>query len=210
MIRFSGQNLSCVRARRAVFENLSFRIDGGQVMVLTGANGSGKTSLLRVMAGLLAPVAGVLSWGNEEEMPDDALHWVGPENALKPDLTVQENLEFWLTLSPSSGGRNKVGGGTAIDSALLRLNMTHLADTPVRYLSAGQRRRAALCRLFLAPRPLWLLDEPETGLDSMNVAALRDAVRHHTVGGGMVVIATHRADLWNADIFLEMNGGGSS
>lgn len=197
MIRFSGQNLSCVRARRAVFENLSFRIDGGQVMVLTGANGSGKTSLLRVMAGLLAPVAGVLSWGNEEDMPNDALHWVGPENALKPDLTVQENLEFW-------------GQGTDTKAALTRLDMTNLATIPVRYLSAGQRRRAALCRLFLAPRPLWLLDEPETGLDSVNVSALRDAVRHHAAVGGMVVIATHRAELWNADIFLEMNGGGIS
>lgn len=190
MIRFSGQNLTCIRAHSTVFKNLSFCIESGQALALTGANGSGKTSLLRVMAGLLAPERGALAW-NDAAMPDDVIHWAGPDIALKTDLTVKENLEFW-------------GLGADTDAALSRLNMGALADTPVRFLSFGQRRRASLCRLFLTPRPLWLLDEPETGLDAQNAQALRALVREHTHGGGMAVIATHRPELWGADVELEM------
>ena len=190
MARFSGQNLTCIRVHSTVFENLSFCIESGQVMALTGANGSGKTSLLRVMAGLLAPVAGTLSW-DDGAMPEDAVHWAGPDNALKPDLSVRENLEFW-----------GLGADTAV--ALARLNMGALADTPVRFLSFGQRRRASLCRLFLTPRPLWLLDEPETGLDTQNAQTLRALVKQHAADGGMAVIATHRPELWGADVELEM------
>lgn len=188
---FSGHSLSCLRAQSLVFEDISFAVERGRVLALTGANGSGKTSLLRVMAGLLAPAAGHIAWDGKENAPEDSIHWAGPDNALKPDLTVKENLEFW---EPSAD----------MDSALTRLDMAGLADTPVRYLSFGQRRRASLCRLFLSPRPLWLLDEPETGLDAQNAQAMQALVKQHVCGGGMAVIATHRPDVWGADITLEM------
>jgi len=160
-------------------------------MALTGANGSGKTSLLRIMAGLLAPAAGTITWDNEDSVPDGAMHWAGPDNALKSDLSVRENLEFW-------------GAGANVDAALARLDMQMFAETPVRYLSFGQRRRASLCRLFLSQRPLWLLDEPETGLDDESAQSLRTIVRQHANDGGMVVIATHRPDVWDSDTGLEI------
>lgn len=189
LMTFSGHRLSCLRAQSLVFEDISFAIERGRMLALTGANGSGKTSLLRVMAGLLPPASGALRWDGRDAIPEGAVHWAGPDNALKPDLTVRENLSFW---------------GGAVDAALANMNMSSFADTPVRYLSFGQRRRAALCRLFLIPRPLWLLDEPETGLDSASAQALRAQVRGHVEGGGMAVIATHRPDVWDADITLEM------
>jgi heme exporter protein A len=195
---FSGHSLSCLRGQSLVFEDISFSVAPGKMLALTGANGSGKTSLLRVMAGLLPPASGTLLWNGKDEMPEGAVHWIGPDNALKPDLTVTENMEFWFSSQPLPSGRGK------IVTALLQLSLSPFADTPVRCLSVGQKRRAALCRLFLSPRPLWLLDEPETGLDAASAEKLRGLVRTHVDGGGIAVIATHRPDVWGADSHLDM------
>jgi len=194
MTSFSGQNLTCQRGDTIVFAKLSFHVGGGQVLLLHGANGSGKTSLLRVMAGLLPPRAGALDWQGEKPLIYSR-HWIGTANPLKPDLTVAENLNFWSRTSDTS---------ISVTPVLDQMNMSALSHKLVRHLSAGQKRRANLCRLLLSPRPLWLLDEPETGLDADNAHLLHDLVTAHTQQGGIAVIASHRRDLWSTAQILTM------
>lgn len=189
MNRFSGHDLTCIRGERTVFQGLGFSVASGEALVLTGANGSGKSSLLRLMAGLLRPAAGAVRWDDADAFADpDAhharLHYVGHLDAVKPVLTVAENVSFWAAMR---GGGN-VGG------ALAAFGVGHLADVPGRFLSAGQKRRVALARVLAAPAPLWLLDEPATALDKAATALLREAIAGHRATGGMVVVSTH-ADL---------------
>lgn len=185
---FSGTGLACVRGERLVFEELSFRTRTGEALLLTGPNGSGKSSLLRLMAGLIAPTAGRLEW-NGVPVSDDPdahrarLHYVGHLDALKPALTVSENLEFYAALH----GRDAGG----IGEALAAFDLERLRATPARFLSQGQRRRAALARLLAAPAPLWLLDEPTLGLDDASLGRLAAALSAHLAGGGCIVAATH-------------------
>lgn len=156
-------------------------------MALTGANGSGKTSLLRAMAGLLQAEGDVL-WEGQALQPDD-IHWAGTDDPLKGDLTVAENLRFFSSSIPRYE----------------TLNLNDLSCMPVRYLSRGQVRRVSLSRLFLTYKPVWLLDEPETGLDEDNLRRMSNAVRRHVNNGGVAVIGTHRPDVWNADITLDLS-----
>ena len=185
---FSGHGLACRRGGRLVFEGLDFALEPGGALLLTGPNGSGKSSLLRVMAGLTPPVAGNLAW-NGESLADDPgahrarLHFVGHLDALKPVLTAGETLAFWVAV--------RGGERAAVTRALARFHLEPLADLPCRFLSAGQRRRLALARLVASPAPLWLLDEPSTGLDEASTADLLAAIAEHRRGGGMVVAATH-------------------
>lgn len=195
MEEFTGQNLVCVRAERVVFANLSFALADGGAIRLSGANGSGKSSLLRVMARLLPVAAGSLAWNGAslDEDPDahDArLAYVGHQDAIKPLLTVAENVAFWARL----GGGGPGGSGApaaAASRGLAAMGLEGMADIPCRLLSAGQRRRLALARLFAAPGKLWLLDEPTVGLDAASVAALEAGLAAHREEGGMVVLATH-------------------
>ncbi|HVO13703.1 MAG TPA: heme ABC exporter ATP-binding protein CcmA [Alphaproteobacteria bacterium] len=185
--RFTGHDLSCIRAERLVFQGVGFDIASGGALKLTGPNGSGKSSLLRLMAGLLRPASGTLAWngGDPADEPGEfraALRYLGHQDAVKPALTVAENLDFWASLA---GAR---GDGTA---ALSAFGLAALAPLPARFLSAGQRRRLALARLVAAPGRLWLLDEPTVGLDRASVAALEAAVARHRDAGGLVVVATH-------------------
>jgi heme exporter protein A len=166
--RFIGHDLSCIRAERLVFTGVDFDLAAGGALRLTGANGSGKSSLLRIMAGLLRPAAGSLVWngGDPAAEPGEfraALRYLGHQDAIKPALTVAENLAFWARLAP----------------------------VPARFLSAGQKRRLALARLIVAPGRLWLLDEPTVGLDRASVAALEAALARHRDAGGLIVLATH-------------------
>jgi len=191
MTTFSGRDLSCIRGERLVFQGLNFSIDAGDALVLIGPNGSGKSTLLRVMAGLLKPATGHLAW-NGEPVNDDPeehrgrLHYVGHHDAIKPVLTVTENLTFWAGLHASGDG-----AALAVEKALDILSIPHLAEIPGRFLSAGQKRRANLARIFAAPAPVWLLDEPTTALDKASIARLEDAIAEHRAGGGMVVLSTH-------------------
>ncbi len=195
MEEFTGQNLVCIRAERVVFANLSFGLTDGGAIRLSGANGSGKSSLLRLMARLLPAAAGSLAWNGAslDEDPDahDArLAYVGHQDAIKPLLTVAENVAFWARLS--GGGSGAPGGPAAAAShGLSAMGLEAMADIPCRLLSAGQRRRLALARLFAAPGKLWLLDEPTVGLDAASVAALEAGLAAHREEGGMVVLATH-------------------
>jgi heme exporter protein A len=187
---FTGAGLACVRGERLVFEHLSFRAAAGEALLLTGPNGSGKSSLLRLMAGLLRPESGTLAWGDlavrdDPEAHRARIHYLGHLDAIKPALTVGENLAFYAALR---GHRADAG---AIPHALACLDLERLADTPARFLSQGQRRRAALARLLAAPAPLWLLDEPTLALDDASLARLGTVLSDHLAHGGYLVAATH-------------------
>ncbi len=180
-------DLACVRGGRAVFRDLSFRLARGDALIVGGPNGSGKTSLLRLLAGLLPPAAGTISISAEGTQIADReerakfIGWLGHYDGAKPQLTPREALRFFARLY-----------GTASDPSLLEVvGLSRSADLPCQYLSAGQKRRLALARLKLCGRPLWLLDEPLASLDASGKALLLNLLRDHLAGGGIAVIATH-------------------
>ena len=193
-----GENLACRRGERLVFTELDCRLMPGGALVLIGANGSGKSSLLRLLATLLAPAAGRLVWGGEPVTSDPAsyraaLHYVGHLDAIKPALMVREMLGFWAAMRGIAH--------PALDQALDAFGISALADWPCRWLSAGQRRKLALARLVAAPAPIWLLDEPSTALDRDGEARLEAAIAAHRAAGGRVAVATHQPlDIPDADI----------
>jgi heme exporter protein A len=187
-----AEDLACRRGERLVFAGLSFSLPQGGALVLTGANGSGKTSLLRLVATLIAPAAGRLSWGAAAVESDVAgyrarLHYVGHQDGIKPTLTPRENLAFWAALR-GCGPRQ---AAPALDVALAAFGIEAVADWPCRWLSAGQRRRLALARLLVAPAPIWLLDEPTAALDHDGQERLEQAIIRHRAAGGRVLAATH-------------------
>ena len=180
-----ARDLACIRGETAVFAGLSFRLAAGGALLLTGANGTGKSTLLRVLAGLLPAAGGTVLWDGVDALADRALHarrlrYLSHQDALKPTLTLRENLLF---AAQAQGGD--------IAEALAAVGLAALADLPARVLSAGQRRRLALARLALAPAALWLLDEPTTRLDTASVEKLGALLARHRGAGGMVVAATH-------------------
>jgi heme exporter protein A len=184
-----AEGLACVRGGRLVFEGVSFALASGETLLLRGPNGAGKSSLLRLLAGFLRPSAGALWWDGRPVLTAPAehrarLHLIGHNNAIKGALTARENLRFAVAIA---------GVPVAlIERALEGFDVTALADVPAAYLSAGQQRRLALARLLAASRPLWLLDEPDAGLDAASRANLTRAVAAHRAAGGIAVIATHR------------------
>ncbi|MCR6629581.1 MAG: heme ABC exporter ATP-binding protein CcmA [Magnetospirillum sp.] len=190
---FIGRALGCIRGGRPVFAGLDFRVAPGDALVLLGPNGSGKSSLLRVMAGLLRPTVGQVLWG-EVAAAEDAeahaarTHYVGHHDAIKPVLSVAENLRFWARLHEPHAAT----AARAVDGALERFGLAHLREIPGKMLSAGQKRRTNLARLLAAPSPLWLLDEPTTALDRGSIKVLEAVMAEHRAQGGMVVLSTHQ------------------
>ena len=185
-MRLSGVDVRCVRGGREVFAGLSFNADAGEALAVTGRNGSGKTSLLRLIAGLLLPSGGMiaLEGGDPELTVAEQAHYLGHRDALKPALTVRENLSFWADF---------LGGGAtrATVDCLAAVGLVHAIDLPAAYLSAGQRRRLSLARLLAVPRPLWLLDEPTAALDIAGQDMFAGLMRDHLGTGGIIVAATH-------------------
>lgn len=184
-MRLSGSELRCRRGGREVFRDLFFALRGGEALAVTGPNGVGKSSLLRVVAGLL-PIAGgrlEIQGGDPELTLPEQAHYLGHQDALKPSLTVGENLAFWA--------RYLGGDALRAGDALGRMGLERLTHFPAGYLSAGQKRRLALARLLVAPRPVWLLDEPQAALDVAGQAALADLMGEHLRGGGLVMASTH-------------------
>lgn len=181
-----SHKLTCERGGRQVFADLSFTVSGGEALVVTGRNGAGKSSLLRVIAGLVRVAAGKIELAGvagEASLPEQA-HYLGHLDAIKPSLTVTENLRFWADFLGASGG-------AAIGRALEAVELDALADLPAAYLSAGQKRRLSVARLLAIKRPLWLLDEPTSALDAPSQSRLSQFMHEHLAGGGMIVAATH-------------------
>lgn len=170
-----AENLACRRGERLLFRRLSFRLEGGAACHVTGANGAGKTTLIRALAGLTSPYAGSVS-------REGALALLDERTGLDPDLPLGRALAFW-------SGIDRVKDGAAI---MARLRLTNLAEVPVGYLSTGQKKRAALARVLGQAAPVWLLDEPLSGLDTASQALVSALVREHCAGGGIALIASHQ------------------
>jgi heme exporter protein A len=226
--------LACIRAEKLLFSGLSFASEPGYAMALTGPNGIGKSSLLRLIAGLLPVHAGTVELvktqgarvlaGTGCDMPlGQYCHYLGHRDALKPSMSVIETLDFWSAflgplpasdhgktqadisenaekgaaspesppLQPLSLGDTPPATPISTDAALERVGLSHLADLPCQLLSAGQRRRLTLARLLVVARPLWLLDEPTTALDSAGQDILWHLCASHLDNGGVVMVATH-------------------
>jgi heme exporter protein A len=182
-------HLGCARGGRALFRDLSFSVKGGELLRIAGANGSGKTSLLRILCGLLPPGAGEVRWNGEpiqslREEYARRLVYLGHAPAVKDELSAAENLEFTCLLAGLSPSRKE------IESALGRMGVPHQI---LKQVSQGQRRRAALARLALSGAvPLWLLDEPFTALDGSAADLARELMREHVARGAAVIYTTHQ------------------
>ena len=184
-MQLTGNNLTCVRGGREVFAGLNFSLAGGEALVVTGRNGAGKSSLLRVIAGLVRLAGGALelTGGEADASIGEQAHYVGHQDAVKPSLTVGENLKFWA--------RYLGDVDLPVDLALEAVDLAGLVNLPAAYLSAGQRRRLSIARLVAVPRPLWLLDEPTSALDVPSQGRLAELMRSHLASGGMIVAAAH-------------------
>jgi len=195
--KLSATNLTLIRGERCLFQGLDFALNPGELLLLKGQNGSGKTSLLRAIAGMLSLESGEIFWNEAPVLQQrqefhGALVWLAHKTGLKGDLTLVENLRFEASLRPQSDN----------DLAVVceRVGISRLKRLPLRSLSAGQQRRVALARLVLADVPLWLLDEPFTSLDRDGRHLVTQLVEEHLTSGGMCVMAAHQDVEINATV----------
>jgi heme exporter protein A len=190
----SVNNIAVIRGSRLVIQNFSLRAEPGDIIWIRGANGSGKSTLLRLIAGLLTPSAGGRIVDGDIALADENL-------GLDGDLALEQALAFWTDLDAAPAARRH--------QAMQAMDLTTLANVPVRYLSSGQRRRAALARVVASGAPIWLLDEPYNGLDSANAARLDDALLRHASGGGIALVAAHQSPRINVADTVTLGGAAS-
>jgi heme exporter protein A len=180
------RGLAMTRGYRPLFSALDLDLGPGQVLQLVGPNGTGKSTFLRLVAGFIQPDSGAIRWAPppEDQSPGEWLHYSGHQESLRDGLTARDNVSTMAALLGGDAGRTL--------AALEQVGAGPLAELPVEVLSAGQRRRVALARLLVAPRPVWLLDEPFTALDHDGQALVRTVIARHAAAGGMVIAATHQ------------------
>lgn len=189
------EQLSLKRGNRLLIKSLSFSLNKGESLLITGPNGVGKTTLIRSIAGFIEPIAGKITYRLDEEpsqpkqSPNDELdnrnehiHYIGHKNGIRTSLTVLENLEFWQTF---------FGSNSSLKEIIKTYYLESLINIPAGYLSAGQKRRLGLARLSIVNRPIWLLDEPTVSLDKMSAEIVATAANDHLSNGGILVAATH-------------------
>lgn len=190
---YEAEALACRRGERLLFRDLTFFLRAGEAILLKGPNGSGKTSLLRILAGLAPAFAGRHGWQGSEDSEGRRLSYLGHQDAIKGDLSVRENLTLAAAL---------LGSPADPQAALDALGLAARATLPARLLSAGQKRRLALARLALDPAELWLLDEPTTALDSEAAALFERLLAAHLARGGRAIVATHQEIVVKAEVLL--------
>jgi heme exporter protein A len=184
-MRLSATDLACRRGGRDVFAGVSFSAASGESLTIRGRNGAGKSSLLRMVAGLVRVAGGQLSLegGDPELTLGEQAHYLGHLDALKPSLSVEENIRFWSAFLGAAA--------SDLSEPLRAVGLDTLSDLPAAYLSAGQRRRLSIARLITVERPLWLLDEPTSTLDAAAQVRLGEIMQAHLAGGGIILAATH-------------------
>jgi len=191
-------NLACIRDDRVLFEHLNLSLAAGQMLLVEGRNGSGKTSLLRILTGLKLADEGEVLWRGKDIQQlaadyTEQVSYVGHHDGVKRDLSCLENLRLVQAMGKPSG--------VELDEALDRVSLYRYGDTLVRNLSAGQRRRLALSRLMVTDSLLWILDEPFTSLDKKSMASFESMFESHLVGEGIIVMTSHHdIEMVNADI----------
>ncbi|MBY5532549.1 heme ABC exporter ATP-binding protein CcmA [Rhizobium leguminosarum] len=189
-MHLTAENLAARRGEDLIFVNISFHLAAGAALVLTGKNGSGKSTLLRVVAGLLRPEKGTVIFHGEESPggrhPGEVSHYLGHRNAMKNELTVAENLDFWRTFLGDTAA------ALSVEDATEAVGLSGITHLPFGYLSAGQQRRIAFAKLLVAHRPVWILDEPTAALDASADRLLADLIATHQTKGGIVLAATHQ------------------
>ena len=206
-VGLSVRELECTRGGRKVFAGLGFELKAGEAIEVRGANGSGKSSLLRLLCGLLPPSRGEVRWRDRPVRAGDAhyaqeLSYLGHASGMNADLTALENLQFSLHVAGSARA------ASACREVLARLGLERRENDSARHLSQGQRQRLVLARVLLSARPLWLLDEPCAGLDADAERLFGEFLRDHLAQGGLAVVTTHRGlgDTSRATQFLDMDG----
>lgn len=187
-MKLTVDNMTLERGGEPIVSGIGFELAAGEALVITGENGSGKSTALRGMAGLLPLASGSVKLTDETGKPFEGpvreyCHYLGHQNAMKSGLTVHDNLDFWRRFN----GHPHL----AVEEALEEVDLLHTADLPFHYLSAGQKRRVAIARLLVSDRPVWILDEPTSGLDAPSVATFTGLVKAFAESGGILVAATH-------------------
>jgi heme exporter protein A len=197
-MRLIAEEISGGRGGEILFSGIDLALAPSQALIVTGPNGAGKSTLLRCIAGLLPLESGSVHLDTGEDWPSvvSACHYLGHLNGMKTALSVEENLGFWSSFLGREDTRRAAGtagAGTAVDTALARVGLGGIGHLPYGYLSTGQKRRAAIARLLLSRRPVWLLDEPTAGLDAASSEMFAGLMKQHLAAGGIIIAATHQA-----------------